>query len=126
MGIVGRLNREMRTLRYMGVRVRCPVCGRSARRFVPHRGRPFAKCVYCGSLERHRLLWLWLRDRIPTGARVLHAAPDPGLERRPRTREIDYLSVDLEPPHAMRGCDTPAIPEPDDAFDVVICNHVLE
>src|SRR4051794_29600894 len=121
MGIVGRLNREMRTVRYMGVRVSCPVCGRSARRFVPHRGRPFAKCVYCGSLERHRLLWLWLRDRIPTGARVLHVAPDPGLEGRLRRREIDYLSVDLGSPPAMKRCDITAIPEADDAFDVVIC-----
>jgi SAM-dependent methyltransferase len=69
---------------------------------------------------------LWLRDRIPPGARVLHVAPEPGLARRLRALDIDYLSVDLDSPHAMKRCDITAIPEPDGAFDVVICNHVLE
>jgi SAM-dependent methyltransferase len=39
---------------------------------------------------------------------------------------VDYLSVDLDSPYAMKHCDITAIPEPAARFDVVICNHVLE
>jgi len=112
--------------RYAGNRVYCPVCEQSARRFAPHRGRSHARCVNCGSLERHRVLWLWLRERIPPKARVLHVAPEPGLSERLKAMPIDYLSVDIDSPFAMKRCDITDIPEPDASFDVLICNHVLE
>ncbi len=43
--------------------VECPVCGGRYRRFMPYgyvEVRPNALCPGCLSLERHRLLWLWL------------------------------------------------------------------
>ena len=63
----------------------CPVCRSHVRRFL-HFGQPpraDARCPICGSLERHRLLWLFLRSRTDLfdGApkRILHVAPEPVL-----------------------------------------------
>ena len=43
-----------------------------------------------------------------------------------RATEIDYLSVDLESPLAMSRMDVTNLDLPDQAFDVVLCSHVLE
>jgi len=110
----------------------CPVCGGRFRRFLPFgRGRRRnARCPDCGSLERHRFLWLLLEDRyalLRRRARVLHIAPEPcireALEANPALR---YISVDLFDPAADRAASLTALPFPDDAFDMVICSHVLE
>lgn len=121
-----RVRRVARRAWYAGRGVECPVCGGLARRFAPHRGRRDAECVHCGSLERHRSLWLWLRPRIPERAAVLHVAPEPGLGARVRELPVEYVSTDLESPHAMRHDDLTALPDTDGRFDIVICNHVLE
>ena len=124
------LRRTVRRLfgwaRFAGWGVRCPICGRRARRFAPYHGRERAQCVHCRSLERHRALWLWLRRRIPADATVLHVAPEEGIAARLRSLPIDYVSTDLESPLAMRNDDITALPDPDGSFDIVICNHVLE
>lgn len=128
----GRINprvaiaRAFRWVRFVGWQVRCPICGRRARRFDSYHGRSSAVCVHCHSLERHRALWLWLRRRIPADATVLHVAPEEGIAARLRSLPIDYVSTDLESPLAMRHDDITALPDPDASFDVVICNHVLE
>src|SRR5215212_9980290 len=74
--------------RYYGTGRWCPVCERSSRRFarfgvVP---RQDARCGFCGSLERHRLVWLFF-SRITDlfdgkVKRVLHVAPEECLEGR--------------------------------------------
>jgi hypothetical protein len=120
------VKQSARRARYTGRRVQCPLCGSAARSFEPHRGRPDAKCVHCGSLERHRALWLWLRPRLPSGADVLHVAPEPGLAACVQQLPVEYVSTDLMSAHAMRHDDLTALPDPDGSFDVVICNHVLE
>jgi hypothetical protein len=91
-------------LKYAGLRYRCPICGWRLRRLRGGGGpfpAPDSVCPGCGSLERHRVLWLYLRERGDLFAqrlRVLHLAPEPWLERRLRARpNLDYLSGDLEP-----------------------------
>ena len=121
-----RARRLFERVRYTGRRVQCPVCGRSASRFATYRGRPDARCVHCDSVERDRALWMWLRTAIPDGSRVLHVAPERGITTRLRERPIDYVTTDLASPLASRHDDVTALPDPDDSFDVVICNHVLE
>ena len=95
----------------MALTRRCPICGRRMLRFAqadpasPDRGL----CRGCGSYQRHRLLWLYLTRRLALGSaplRVLHFAPEAGIERRLRaTPGVDYLSGDLEPGRADRELD---------------------
>jgi len=76
------------------------------------------------------VLWLYLRDRRDLFAqrlRVLHLAPEPWLERRlPARPDLDYLSGDLAPEAAMTVVDLERLPFAGDAFDRVLCIHVLE
>jgi SAM-dependent methyltransferase len=59
--------------------------------------------------------------------RVLHFAPERGLERRlARQPHLDYLSGDLEPGAAMATLDITRLDLPDESFDCVLCYHVLE
>jgi predicted SAM-dependent methyltransferase len=119
-------------LRFAGNRFRCPCCNGHFRRLLPYGTnlRPNAKCPRCGSLERHRLLWLYLKNRtnlFSDRLRVLHFAPEPVFQNILRsTPNLDYLSADLDPSKAMVKMDITNILFKDDSFDVLICNHVLE
>jgi len=84
-------------------------------------------CPRCGSHERHRALWLYLRDTLGEGLSVLHWAPERALEQRLRERPgIDYTTADLEPGKATRVMDITAIDAPEASWDVIVCSHVLE
>ena len=115
---------------FAGRGVECPCCGGAFRAFVP-RYRGDALCPRCLSLGRHRLLWLYLEREVGIGgtpARVLHFAPEEGIERRLRAlQSLSYVSVDLDPSSiASVRADITAIPFPDGSFDIVLCSHVLE
>jgi SAM-dependent methyltransferase len=124
-----RLRRSLRTLiRNRGVAGVDPICGARHWRFADGaRARPEALCPTCGSAERHRALWLFLARRGGcAGRRVLHVAPEQGIERRLRAAASDYVSTDLEPGLADVEADLTALPFADDSFDVAIVSHVLE
>jgi SAM-dependent methyltransferase len=120
----------IRSIGHRGDAVRCPCCDGDFNRFIPHRGRPYAKCPGCGALERHRLLLLFLRERtdfFSSRLAMLHIAPEHALQRRLRSQtNLRYLSVDLDSPLAMEHADLLQLPYADSRFDVVMCNHVLE
>lgn len=110
----------------------CPICSIRALRFAPFglSGRRNARCPNCGSLERHRLLWLYLtrHTRLPQRRlRVLHTAPEPCLETRlrrvPRWR---YRTVDRFSPLADRHADLTDLPFPAGDVDLILSSHVLE
>lgn len=90
-----------------GYRFTCPICDGHFRKFLPSgvKLRPNARCPRCGSLERHRLLWLYLRDKtnlFTDNLKLLDIAPMDCLQRKFRAMpNIDYISVDLESPTAM-------------------------
>lgn len=114
----------------------CPVCGHHFRRMLPYgyvTQRDNALCPNCMSLERHRLLWLWLKERsnlFEELPRLLHIAPEVCLmrhfKRSYRPSPENYVTADLESPLAQMHFDVMQIPLPDECFDVVICNHLLE
>jgi SAM-dependent methyltransferase len=108
---------------------RCPFCGWRGFRFEPF-GNPAlrrddAACPICGSLERHRAAFLLLRDRIPGGQKVLHAAPERLMIPWLVGLASEYLNVDLHNP-AMRRMDLTDIDLPDNSKTLVWCSHVLE
>lgn len=129
--------RDLRTLvnraRCFGRARYCPCCRSQCRRFGPY-GSPVrenAQCPVCGSLERHRLLGLYLHERTDLfdgqQKKLLHVAPELQLATLfRRAPGIDYLSADLAPNRAMVTMDVTDIQYPDDTFDVIQCSHVLE
>jgi SAM-dependent methyltransferase len=109
----------------------CPACGTRAARFAPYgvTRRPDAQCPGCGSLERHRALWLYLReqtDLLARPVRVLAVAPDAYLDEQAQRLPWDYLSIDLVPGRAMREMDVTRLDLPRGDRDLVIAYHVLE
>lgn len=118
---------------YRGKGVTCPVCGKSFRKFLPYgriKPRANALCPNCLSLERHRAIWLYLREKTPFFSqrlRVLHVAPEACFMKAfERQHGDDYITADIESPLAKVKMDIHAIPFGQDSFDVVLCNHVLE
>lgn len=113
----------------------CPCCGESFAEFVDfrHSGTvyPCERCPRCGSLQRQRLLWLFLEretDLLRRPIRVLHVAPDFASYRRLHAMpEIDYRTADLQrSPMVPIRVDITATPFADASFDLVMCSHVLE
>jgi SAM-dependent methyltransferase len=128
-----RLKDSVAAIPYYGTGRFCPVCGRSSRRFRPFGvvRREDAQCPHCGSLERHRLLWLYVSGRTDLfdgrPKKVLHVAPEPCFRRRFRQRIGDgYITADLFDATAMVKMDIMDINYPDQSFDVIYCSHVLE
>src|SRR2546423_7083686 len=118
MSLAGKIRRRIRReldhpILYAGTRVECPICAGRFRKFRSHGGRPNAGCPRCGSLERHRLLWLYLtRETDVLSARldVLHFAPEPGLANKLATLpNLAYLSADRDPRAAMVRADITAL-----------------
>jgi len=113
--------------RERGDAVECPICGGRFRRFLPYNGRAGAVCPGCGSAERHRLLWLWLREEDRLHGDVLAFGPDDATDARLRRLPgVRYTSSDIDGSQAMVAADISALPFADDRFDVVLCSHVLE
>lgn len=110
----------------------CPLCGESAESFGPYGVKPRenARCPTCGSLERHRLLWLLLEPYLRGDAprRLLHFAPEDALSRKLRlVPRLEYVTADLLDERADVRCDiTQRTPWADGHFDLIICSHVLE
>ena len=118
-----------------GNKVECPVCEGHYSKFLPYgytkvTGRDNALCPSCFSLERHRLLWLYLNERtnfFSANLKVLHIAPEQCFYKRFRALpNLDYTTGDLVSPIADVHFDIQEIPFKDNTYDVVICNHVLE
>ncbi|WP_192346566.1 class I SAM-dependent methyltransferase [Algoriphagus sp. Y33] len=115
-----------------GKAVTCPVCGQSYKTFLPYGriARANALCPNCLSLERHRLMWLFLKEEtnfFTAPLRVLHVAPEHCfIERFEALTNLDYITADIESPLAKVKMDVHDIPFPENSFDVVFCNHVLE
>lgn len=110
-----------------------PIDGKSFRKFLPYgygKQRENALSPSTLSLERHRLLWLYLKEKtdfFTAKKKVLHMAPEqcflPLFRKQPN---LTYTTADLYSPIADVKADICNLPFDDNSFDVVFCNHVLE
>lgn len=130
----------------------CPICGS---RFMEYQetgtsskiwdelrgvgaGKRKAICPHCGSSDRERLIYLYLRDfYIPSikekNIRCLHIAPEVHLTEFLKSQpNIDYTAGDkrcagYSYPNYVQDIDIMDMHNiPDASFDLIICNHVLE
>ncbi len=122
---------RLRAPLYYGNNFWCPFCERAYRKFLPKGTfdpRANAECPGCGSLERTRLLYYYLRDEATLSEerlRVLHFAPEPPLKRMLESHDIVYTDADLNPNLASTVMDITQMQFEDDTFDLIICSHVL-
>ena len=110
-----------------------PIDGKSFRKFLPYgyeNPRENVLSPSTLSLERHRLLWLYLKnetDFFTKPIKLLHFAPEQAFYQRfKRLDHITYTTTDLNSPLADVKADICHLPFDDDTFDVILCNHVLE
>jgi SAM-dependent methyltransferase len=124
--------RRLRLAIYRGETVECPCCGGRFSRFMPGLShRETRVCPRCGAQERHRALWLYMRERTDLFTRpqlsILHWAPEYALQRSLSVLpNAAYVSADLEGHEALQHMDMTDVPFKDDAFDLIVCVHVLE
>lgn len=118
---------------FKGDRFYDPINGKSYRKFLPYGyGKQRQNALSPGtlSLERHRQMWLYLKnetDFFTAKLKVLHIAPEQEFLRRfKKMQNLDYTSADLFSPIVDVKADILNLPFQDETFDVVICNHVLE
>ncbi|AOW20806.1 class I SAM-dependent methyltransferase [Urechidicola croceus] len=110
-----------------------PIDGKNFRTFLPYGygiQRPNVLSPSTLSLERHRLMWLYLKnetDFFTKTHKVLHFAPEQAFYKRFRKmKNLDYTTTDLNSPLADVKADICNLPFEDNSFDIIFCNHVLE
>lgn len=110
-----------------------PIDGKSFKSFLPYgygNQRSNVLSPSTLSLERHRLLWLYLKNEtsfFSDPLKVLHFAPEQAFYKRFRLmKNLDYVTTDLNSPLADVKADICNLPFENNSFDVILCNHVLE
>lgn len=140
-----KFRQRLKAAYYFGFKYKCPFCNSSLRRFLPfgleyavlHKElvvgggyRPNSLCPVCGSVDRERLVYLYLVNKtniFKESAKLLHVAPEDRVAEALREQSnLDYLTADLYSQQVMVKMDICAIQFPDNSFDAIICNHVLE
>ena len=112
-----------------------PIDGKSFKMFLPYgygtqRNNVLSPSTL--SLERHRLLWLYLQNETnfftsTSKLKVLHFAPEQAFYKRFRNQKnLDYTTTDLFSPLADVKADICNLPFEDNQYDIILCNHVLE
>ncbi|MBN1288117.1 MAG: methyltransferase domain-containing protein [Actinobacteria bacterium] len=119
----------MRALPFIGNTKECPCCGRTFRIFLYS---PYltARCPYCLSVERYRLLCLFLDREMNFGydsRNVLEIGPAWCFQKYCTSKpNIEYTSADISSSLAAYHMDICDLDFGDQQFDSIICYHVLE
>jgi|TARA_B110000503_G_scaffold40257_1_gene66076 SAM-dependent methyltransferase len=118
---------------YRGNKFLDPINGKLYRTFLPYgyvKQRENALSPGTFSLERHRLLWLYLNNEtefFTKKIKVLHIAPEQCFYKLFKNlKNINYTTFDLNSPLADIKGDICKMPFEKNSFDYILCNHVLE
>lgn len=134
---------------FKGSRYTCNICGFRSRKLrwrghthpvlkeknVTSAGRRRSDCPRCLSSDRDRLLWLYLEHTISTKKRILHVAPElplaHAIKKQLAKGSFTYHCIDkrikgYNYPHWVINGDITDLKYPDQHFDLIIANHVLE
>lgn len=127
------LARPILSLTLKGDKHTDPIDGRQFKSFLPYgyeNPRENVLSPSTLSLERHRLLWLYLKHEtnfFTAPLKVLHFAPEQAFYKKfKKLKNLEYTTTDLNSPLADVKADICALPFKDHSFDVILCNHVLE
>lgn len=141
----------LRIILHRGNKYICPFCGYSSsdlrpvgqdapvykeKRIIPP-GRRRGGCYKCGSIDRERLIYLFLKEKLgifngEKNVRILHVAPKKNISEIMRKSGFkEYICGDLFAegytyPDYVRNMNVLNIPFSENSFDLVICNHVFE
>jgi len=125
--------RPLIKLYFKGNQFTDPIDGSSYRKFLSYgyqNLRENALCPGTLSLERHRLLWLYLTRKtnfLNQPLKVLHIAPEQVFYTKFKAiKDWEYTTTDLHSPLADIKADICALPFNNDQYDLIFCNHVLE
>jgi SAM-dependent methyltransferase len=149
--IVKKLKSTVKLVLHKGDTYVCPFCNYSSRDLCPigvdtpvlvekqvvGGGRRFGGCYKCGSTDRERLLYIYLKEKMrifDTGKdkSILHVAPELNLSKKMLEFGFKkYVCGDLYTdgysyPKYVQNINLLHLPFNDNSFDLVICNHVLE
>jgi len=140
-----KLRPAFKALYWFGFKYKCPFCNSHLRIFlqfglksdilkekqvVGGGYRQNVICPICGSMDRERLLYLYLLHKTDVFAKpkkLLHVAPEARLSNILQVNVSgSYLTADISGIDVMINMDIIDIQFPDDSFDAIICSHVLE
>ena len=117
---------------FKGTKFTDPINNKSYSYFFPYgynKQRKNALCPGTFSLERHRLLWLYLKketDFFNSNNKILHFAPEQCFHKFFKSFFKNYTTTDLNSPIVDIKADICNLPFNDNSFDYILCNHVLE
>ena len=140
------LYRKRRAVKFFGNKFYCPICEQGFDKFYEFGftnkviedyeivGAGLNKngsCPQCLSNDRERHLYLYIKEAheylFSESIYMLHIAPEKNLyELFKSNKNINYLTGGFDMQLAMEKIDITKIPEKDNTFDFIICNHVLE
>lgn len=134
--IIHRLTRILYSHLITGDEVYCPICEKKFKKFLDFgvQKRQNVQCPNCKSLERHRLIWLFIKSKklLDHRLKLLHIAPEPALFNEFRKHpNIQYVPADkfikgYSYPKETVKMDITRIPFGPDYFNSILCIHVLE
>jgi len=149
LSFIDRMSLRIRYSKYKGSGYECNFCGRSYKKFAPRYSSKEDEgalkkydviagkgeniyCPYCMSTARERLIVQMLKDHFTTDhKRILHISPEKKIFNYLRTR-ANVTTADIVPgfykliDHNVEYADVTRLSFPDETFDLVIGNHIME